>query len=310
MAILYHRLSLCQRIIKLTQKNYWLLILIMLNSLALISELLTIDHGKYLVQVTLKQEGIILGTGLAAAQSIEEAEDRARERALGVLDLINNKFSQETKLSPPVTSKSEKWEESAAKLTEMTGKQEDVTGEKRESGITLPQTKVTGIPFTPQITGEVETPKRSLTEIPQKTTKSSQSTSIPSLFEQKSSSSLELEQPVPKKEETTKSEPSLFTEAEFSLTPPPLEFGNSSEDSQGKEKKTESEIKTKPKIEIPVDFSDIIAKIDLEMNRLGWTQEQGKQYLLQTYGKKSRHLLSDEELMEFVRYLESANNEQ
>jgi len=38
---------------------------------------------------------------------------------------------------------------------------------------------------------------------------------------------------------------------------------------------------------------------------LGWTQEEGKKYLLETYGKKSRHLLSDEELIEFLTYLQT-----
>jgi hypothetical protein len=284
----------------------------MLSSLALISELLTIDHGKYLVKVTLQQEGIILGTGLAGSESIEKAEDLARERALGVLDLINKKFSQEIRVSP---SQSNQEEQLPQKSTETKKEGRKFEVEQRESVVTFPQSKVTNSSTVEQITGEVEIPKPSLTDtdIAPKTTKSTpQSSSIPSLFDQKPSSPWELEQPAPTKEETRKSQPPLFIETEFSLTPPPLETGNSFEDSQGKEKNMETEIKSKssedkvkPKIEIPVDFSDIIAKIDLEMNRLGWTQEQGKQYLLQTYGKKSRHLLSDEELMEFVRYLES-----
>ncbi|NCQ41686.1 MAG: hypothetical protein GW795_07305, partial [Cyanobacteria bacterium] len=43
----------------------------------------------------------------------------------------------------------------------------------------------------------------------------------------------------------------------------------------------------------------------IEMKRLGWTQDQGKKYLLETYGKKSRHLLSDNELIEFLNYLKT-----
>ncbi|TVQ42473.1 MAG: hypothetical protein EA365_15200 [Gloeocapsa sp. DLM2.Bin57] len=54
------------------------------------------------------------------------------------------------------------------------------------------------------------------------------------------------------------------------------------------------------------DFvSDTIAEINLQMERLAWTREQGKDYLLKTYGKKSRHLLSDQELVEFLNYLKS-----
>jgi hypothetical protein len=56
--------------------------------------------------------------------------------------------------------------------------------------------------------------------------------------------------------------------------------------------------------EEPIDFSEIIARSNLELKRLGWTSEQGRNYLLQTYGKRSRQLLSDEQLIEFLAYLE------
>jgi hypothetical protein len=55
----------------------------------------------------------------------------------------------------------------------------------------------------------------------------------------------------------------------------------------------------------PIDFSEVIARSNVELKRLNWTQEHGKNYLLQTYGKRSRQLLSDEELIEFLQYLES-----
>ena len=55
----------------------------------------------------------------------------------------------------------------------------------------------------------------------------------------------------------------------------------------------------------PVDLSDIIAQTDVELRRLGWTSTQGREYLEQTYGKRSRQQLSDEELLAFLLYLES-----
>ena len=58
----------------------------------------------------------------------------------------------------------------------------------------------------------------------------------------------------------------------------------------------------------PIDFSEVIARSNVELKRLNWTNEQGKNYLLQTYGKRSRQLLSDEELLEFVLYLEAQPN--
>ncbi len=55
----------------------------------------------------------------------------------------------------------------------------------------------------------------------------------------------------------------------------------------------------------PVDLSDVIAQTDVELQRLGWSVGAGRDYLEKTYGKRSRHDLSDEELLGFLLYLES-----
>lgn len=54
----------------------------------------------------------------------------------------------------------------------------------------------------------------------------------------------------------------------------------------------------------PVNLSDVIAQTDVELMRLGWTNDQGRAYLEKTYGKRSRQQLTDEELMTFLLYLE------
>jgi replicative superfamily II helicase len=71
-------------------------------------------------------------------------------------------------------------------------------------------------------------------------------------------------------------------------------------------------MRNRKKTSKPEDNSDEFAKIGVEMQRLGWTIEDGRNYLFQTYGKKSRHVLSREELLDFLHYLQSqpisANN--
>ncbi len=68
-----------------------------------------------------------------------------------------------------------------------------------------------------------------------------------------------------------------------------------------------------PEISIPpspnlsanlADRSEEIMKIGIEMKRLGWSTEQGREYLKRTYGKRSRQELEDAELLDFLRYLE------
>lgn len=55
----------------------------------------------------------------------------------------------------------------------------------------------------------------------------------------------------------------------------------------------------------PVDLSDIMAQTDVELRRLGWSVGKGREYLEKTYGKRSRHELTDEELLAFLLYLET-----
>lgn len=51
------------------------------------------------------------------------------------------------------------------------------------------------------------------------------------------------------------------------------------------------------------DLSSIIALTDVEMDRIGWTKQQGREYLKTTYGKATRQKLDVEELMDFLHYL-------
>ncbi|MGB5974200.1 MAG: hypothetical protein WBG38_12830 [Nodosilinea sp.] len=54
-----------------------------------------------------------------------------------------------------------------------------------------------------------------------------------------------------------------------------------------------------------IDLSDIIAQTDVELQRLGWDVNKGREFLEKTYGKRSRHDLTDDELLEFLLYLET-----
>lgn len=56
----------------------------------LIGEFVILENGKgYLVKVTVRAEEAILATGLAVAETVEVAEDRARDRALAALGITS-----------------------------------------------------------------------------------------------------------------------------------------------------------------------------------------------------------------------------
>ena len=67
---------------------------------SLSSELLTIDRGKYLVRASVQVDGILLGTGMGEGDTIEQAEDRARHRAIALLVLDGEVVA----VSKPTTS--------------------------------------------------------------------------------------------------------------------------------------------------------------------------------------------------------------
>ncbi len=58
----------------------------------------------------------------------------------------------------------------------------------------------------------------------------------------------------------------------------------------------------------PLDLSEAIPQIDVEMQRLQWSQNDGRDYLVRTFNKKSRQRLTPQELASFLNYLKSLPN--
>ena len=54
-----------------------------------------------------------------------------------------------------------------------------------------------------------------------------------------------------------------------------------------------------------LDFWEVIEDINQEMKRLRWTEQKGRRFLTDRYGKNSRLKLSDQQLLEFRDYLKS-----
>lgn len=167
---------------------------------SIVSDLLQIHDGLFIVKTTLLVGDTILATGMAAAPTLEQAEDSARQRALQLL------------------------------------------------GIHLPvQTEAELIPRTPAALEAAPWSEASNTDL--------------------------LLEP----------------------TPLPIPVAVS--------QRSNLLARSPPKRE-PVDLADEIAQTTVEMKRLGWTEAQGRACLLERYGKRSRQQLSDEELLDFLHFLQ------
>jgi hypothetical protein len=243
---------------------------------ALISELVQIDHGKYIVKAIVEIEGKTVVTGLAAADTVEIAEDRARERALLLLEAESTPDLQLVeKVSPNNISLPEDLPKpvASAKKSTKTAKVTEIPRPEAKIEPELPQVK-----DIPPAKIEPELPQ--VKDIPPAKIE-------PELPPVKD---IPLPEPEPLLLEMETDNYSLLSELpeEASLT---------------EEEPPEPE----PVVVIPeeIDYSVLKTKIDVEMKRLAWTTEKGREYLISTYGKKSRLLLTNEELLEFYNYLSS-----
>ena len=240
---------------------------------SLVSELVTIDHGKYIVRVLLENNSVTLSTGLAADEKIEMAEDRAIERALNSLKLEHKTVEVPEKI-----------------VTQPSPPPQEIIEPKPTVKLSSPPPEKTVEPLPKQVEAKViETETTPLIEPTTETKNKPHKKQVKAKLNSHKPLSIvtEIEEKHFPIVETTQ-------EPEIEETPLPIV-----------ETTQEPEIEETPPIEEEVlDFSEIIARSNVELKRLKWTTEQGREYLIRTYGKRSRQVLSDEELLEFLRYLE------
>ncbi len=246
---------------------------------SLISELLAIDHGKYVVRVKVEVDRIILSTGLAAADTVEQAEDQARRRSLQVLGIDTSStalppFSPTPSVSP--TQNSPQFELNPAP-------------EPAQLSASAVESEADDFPPFPELEDAPSSSSRSsedwlsATYINPSSPSKSMSTDSGSTSSNKGrSASLP---PLPDLSSSSSNDASSYTEdiPQTSLS--------------SKKKKSKAPVES-------TDFSPEIAKTDLELKRLGWTRDQGVDHLQKTYGKRSRHQLTEDELLDFLHYLE------
>lgn len=249
-----------------------------------------IDHGKYIVRCWVQNEGTTLVTGLAAADTVELAEDQARTRALAVLGINattvikqpeTSTIAQEVSLpitpspiAPTVLSDAP----SMAKTHQSPSLGEPQATQFPEKNLTTNQPIFSSFESKPEpVTSPVTTPPLVADQI-----------------------TFNHEYDAAEVEESQEVETSHWTTESINPTPLPDVPATAYTHEE-----LEAETSATPPTAEPIDFSDVIARTNVELKRLGWTNQQGRDYLVQTYGKRSRQLLKDDELLDFLHHLES-----
>lgn len=99
----------------------------------------------------------------------------------------------------------------------------------------------------------------------------------------------------------THAQPCLYEEM---LQRYPLEFLRAAQSNNDPSRSPAARPGPRQPLPAPMDFSDLLAAIDIQIARLGWSKDKVEQFLKTTYGKISRSLLRDEELMDFKLQLQ------
>jgi hypothetical protein len=235
---------------------------------SLISELLQIHEGKYIVRASIQVGGSTLATGLSAAHTIEQAEDQARSRALVVLGIEERPYPTQVHF---------------------------INQNPQESAPAIHSPRLSAAPseFLPindsafQRALDVEWNPNEQPDL-----------SFPAPEQQQMSWLNASPESPPQNHGYPQNRIESQPHSDRQYTPEPV----SRETPQKNFKESRA-----PQAG-PVDLSDIIAQTDVELKRLGWTQAQGRRYLEKVYEKRSRQHLTDAELIEFLDYLKTQPN--
>lgn len=263
---------------------------------SLITELLGIDHGKYIVRALVQVEGVTLATGLAAADTVELAEDHARNRALTVLDIspttsIGEKETRNSVAELPVSPH-------LSPIPETTLSQESL-GQVNQSPL-FPETSVPKFDAASLSFSEPKRPDISLAASPV----AWEPDAIPFADE---FSPAEVEMPtignVPEFETPVVMSPKM---PESQFNPPAVTPVSGYQPNQPQSSPTGMPVTAEPfDVSEILSRNEILNRTEIELKRLDWSVQKGRDYLVATYNKRSRTLLTDEELLEFLHFLAS-----
>ncbi|MEG4032941.1 hypothetical protein Q5691_03815 [Microcoleus sp. w1-18aA5] len=310
----------------------------------LICELLTVHHGKFVVRCLVQVDGKTLATAMSAAESVEDAEDRARLRAIAVLgfaapDRAIASFDPAPVAPvapiapvasvapvapppPPPAAVPVPVGPTSVPLPILEMPVADKLPETYQSNFVKTETKLNEEPIAP-----VPEP------LPPTVDRVEATGFVPKQLDSDAWLSSSYGEPLQELDVPTSSESELLQGAAEVRELQPIAVGIPSdaiEDNSDTiaqidailkrlqwKKKQESdclehnygkssqrELSTEQLVDF-LEYLEIYSRTTEEIKRLNWTPNQGKDYLKQGYGKEARHFLNQVELLDFLQYLES-----
>ena len=257
---------------------------------SLVSKLVKIDRGTFIVRVSISVDNTTLVSSLAGANTVEAAEDAARARAISTLflDQVTTSDAPVVALAtPPQVSIRQPAPAPAPQPALPAPASQPVVAENADNVVNFSKPSSDAEPeLAASTVAEIE-PEIAPIPIP----KASETVS----------------EPIPEPKSTVETG-NLFAGTfqgdnldepsdEPSLVPEIASVENTATAATSKPISEPLEM-------ADFDFNQVKQKTDIEIERLGWTRDDGREFLQSRYGKRSRLHLKNEELLEFLHYLE------
>ena len=302
----------------------------------LICELLTVHHGKFVVRCLVQVDGKTLATAMSAAESVEDAEDRARLRAIAVLGSaapdraiasvdpapVAPVASVAAVPPPPPPAVPVPVPPALAPLPVLEMPVADKLPETHQSNFVKSEAKLNEEPIAP-----VPEP------LPPKVDRAEATGFVPKQLDSDAWLSSSYGEPLQELEVPTASESELLQGATEVRELQPIAVGIPSDAIEDNSdtiaqieailrrlkwtkkqetdclehnygKSSQRELSSEQLVDF-LEYLEIYSRTTEEIKRLNWTPSQGKDYLKQGYGKEARHFLNQVELLDFLQYLES-----
>jgi hypothetical protein len=301
--------------------------------------LLTVHHGKFVVRCLVQVDGKTLATAMSAAESVEDAEDRARLRAIAVLGFaqpasaiasvepapvapVAPVASVAAVPPPPPPAAPVPVPPALAPLPVLEMPVADQLPVAHQSNFVKTEAKLNEEPIAP-----VPEP------LPPKVDRAEATGFVPKQLDSDAWLSSSYGEPLPELDVPTASQSEVLQGAAEVRGLQPIAVGIPSDAIEDNSdtiaqieailrrlkwtkkqetdclehnygKSSQRELSSEQLVDF-LEYLEIYSRTTEEIKRLNWTPSQGKDYLKQGYGKEARHFLNQVELLDFLQYLES-----
>lgn len=263
---------------------------------SLVSELLTTHQDNYVVRVSVQMGGVTLATGLAAAANIETAEDRARERSLEALGILHRPLLATNLPAPLMPDRSPESRLSDTPILSselaLTNPLEPVVASSQLGATGINPSEFTAAP-TKDPAEENSLPSNPLPATP-----------MPIIADFYAHATADPE-PLESSRTLLMDTGNAYGKLPVSDRPTPKPQSRVMEQSNIVPTPLTTPVTPTNDNDPQIDLSEVLAQIDVEMQRLGWNRKKGREHLKQSYGKETRSELEIDELFDFLQYLES-----